>query len=97
LRRPLLVAEGETHMTLLRQLVTRHRGWALVVAPAFARGTVVGSVHLARAGWMGQSLAAALGGGSGTAQSAQSSAPPQQDSGPMVEHAAHADSPGDRD
>ena len=63
-------------MTLLRQLVTRHRGWALVVALAVALGIVVGSVHLARAGWLGQGLAAGLGSGSGTAQSAQSSSPP---------------------
>lgn len=63
-------------MTLLRQLVTRHRGWALVVALAVALGIVVGSVHLARAGWMGQGLAAGLGGGSGTAQSIHTSAPP---------------------
>lgn len=63
-------------MTLLRQLVTRHRGWALVVALAVALGIVVGSVHLARAGWMGQGLAAGLGSGSGTAQSAHASGSP---------------------
>ncbi len=63
-------------MTLLRQLVTRHRGWTLVVTLAVALGIVVGSVQLARAGWMGQGLAAGLGGGGGTAQNGQVSAPP---------------------
>lgn len=63
-------------MALLRQLVTRHRGWTLVVALVFALGIVVGSVQLARAGWMGQGLAAELGSGGGAAQSGNASSRP---------------------
>jgi hypothetical protein len=47
-----------------------------VVALAVTLGIVVGSDHLARAGWLGQGLAAGSCSGGGAAQNGQVSAPP---------------------